>query len=184
MQEIWKSIPGYDGYEVSNLGRVRTFYKRVGRSWVIVNSPQKILSSALRNKSYKVVRPKSNDGQKKIKTIHALVALAFIGPCPEGMEVCHSDGNSFNNSPDNLRYDTRKNNLYDMVINNGGVHPFSKGKPTRKQKVLENKNKKFARNNLIKELRHSGLQYSQISEQTGLSVSAICRIIKGNRRNK
>lgn len=27
MQEIWKDIPNYSGYQVSNLGNVRTFNK-------------------------------------------------------------------------------------------------------------------------------------------------------------
>ena len=27
MEEIWKNIPNYEGYQVSNLGRIRTFNK-------------------------------------------------------------------------------------------------------------------------------------------------------------
>ena len=40
--------------------------------------------------------------------------LAFVGPCPPGMEVCHNDSNPKNNRLDNLRYDTHMNNMIDM----------------------------------------------------------------------
>lgn len=42
--------------------------------------------------------------------------LAFAGPCPIGLEVCHNDSNPTNNRLDNLRYDTRRSNRIDMVI--------------------------------------------------------------------
>lgn len=52
---------------------------------------------------------------RKTFLVHRLVLLAFIGPCPEGMECCHSDGNPANNRLENLRWDTRKNNQADRI---------------------------------------------------------------------
>ena len=46
---------------------------------------------------------------------HRLVALAWIGPQPEGMEVCHNDGDSSNSHVDNLRWDTHRENMLDGV---------------------------------------------------------------------
>ena len=46
---------------------------------------------------------------------HRLVALAWIGPQPEGMEVCHDDGDPTNNHVSNLRWDTHQANASDMV---------------------------------------------------------------------
>lgn len=40
---------------------------------------------------------------------------AFVGPCPEGLEVCHLDGDPLNNRLSNLRYDTRSANNLDKV---------------------------------------------------------------------
>ncbi len=46
---------------------------------------------------------------------HQIVMLIKEWPCPEWLEVCHNDWNPQNNNPDNLRYDTRRNNVVDTV---------------------------------------------------------------------
>jgi hypothetical protein len=51
----------------------------------------------------------------KTRSIHSLVLEAFVGPCPEGMECCHNDGNAKNNNLCNLRWDTYSNNQLDSV---------------------------------------------------------------------
>ena len=43
--------------------------------------------------------------------VHTLVALAFIGPKPDGKEVDHIDKDRTNNYYKNLRYVTRKENM-------------------------------------------------------------------------
>lgn len=48
--------------------------------------------------------------------VHRLVALAFIGDPPDGMQVCHCDGDAFNNKPENLRYDTSAANHADKAL--------------------------------------------------------------------
>lgn len=67
-----------------------------------------------------------------------LVLHAFIGPCPDGMECCHNDGNPGNNHLENLRWDTHKANSLDMVrhgTSTRGVRsPFAK---LTDQKVVE-----------------------------------------------
>lgn len=51
--------------------------------------------------------------------VHRLVLLAFVGPCPEGMECCHNDGDPLNNRLDNLRWDTRSANIADAIKHGG-----------------------------------------------------------------
>lgn len=46
-------------------------------------------------------------------TVHTLVALAFHGPKPDGMQVRHLDGNKKNNRPENLVYGTARENAGD-----------------------------------------------------------------------
>jgi hypothetical protein len=50
-----------------------------------------------------------------VRYVHSLVAEAFIGPRPIGLEVRHLDGDSTNNAVDNLRYGTHAENMQDRV---------------------------------------------------------------------
>lgn len=54
--------------------------------------------------------------RKKTYCFHQIVARIKYGYWAlNGMEVCHSDWNSKNNHPDNLRYWTRSENYFDKV---------------------------------------------------------------------
>lgn len=105
-QEIWKPIPGYPDYEVSDWGRVRS-YKGLGRP--------RILKPFINKEGYTIFSL-SSPGQPKSIGLHRLLMMAFVGPCPEGQEVCHNDGNPANNRLDNLRYDTHAENKRDAVL--------------------------------------------------------------------
>lgn len=63
----------------------------------------------------------SLNARRKHHYVHRLVATAFIGEGPEGMEVCHADGNPANNHVGNLRWDTKKANGADTTRH--GRHP-------------------------------------------------------------
>jgi len=55
-----------------------------------------------------------HDGQKKrLRTVHSLVAEAFIGPRPDGLQVRHHDGNALNCCATNLLYGTQSDNEQD-----------------------------------------------------------------------
>jgi hypothetical protein len=56
------------------------------------------------------------DGKRYPKFLHRLVLELFVGPCPEGMEACHMDGDRTNNRAENLRWDTRAGNHADKRI--------------------------------------------------------------------
>ncbi len=111
MKEIWKPIVGFPGYEVSNRGRVGSFKKREGASWIITNTLQLILSHTLIS-GYRAVHP-CHEGTPSTRRIGGLVLEAFVGPRPKGMEVCHMDCNKQNDYLDNLRWDTHTANLAD-----------------------------------------------------------------------
>lgn len=106
-EEIWKPIPGFPGYEVSDMGRVRSF------KWNDV----RILRPATNPKGYLGVLL-SNQNKKSFLRIHQLVMLAFVGPRPAGLEVCHGPGGQANNRLENLRYDTNLANLAERTCKN------------------------------------------------------------------
>ena len=95
--ETWKAIPGFEAYEASTLGRIRR--------------GERILSLGRNNVTgYLQVSLYRNDKTTQ-RGAHRFIALAFHGPCPEGCEVHHVDENKRNNSPSNLMYVTRSQNL-------------------------------------------------------------------------
>ena len=55
------------------------------------------------------------NGKQRAFLVHRLVLLAFVGPCPEGMECRHLDGNPKNNNLCNLCWGTKKENGEDKV---------------------------------------------------------------------
>ena len=114
--EQWKPVHGYEGiYEVSSHGRVRSLDRTVTYSdGRVCRRKGKILRTTLDKYGYKVVGL-CNQGRQKTRTVHSLVAEAFIGTRPEGMEVCHNDGSKTNNHVDNLRYGTSRENALDRL---------------------------------------------------------------------
>ena len=114
--ERWKPVNGYEGiYEVSNHGRVRSLDRTVTRSDGQVHQLKgKVLRTRPKQNGYPFVHL-CTPGKSQMRTVHSLVAEAFIAARPEGMEVCHNDGDPTNNHVDNLRYGTRSDNMLDKV---------------------------------------------------------------------
>lgn len=106
-------VPGFEGYEVSDLGRVRSLDREIrGRFY-----PGQVLSQTLDPKGYPVVTIGSRGSSRTPARVHVLVMLAFVGPCPPGLEVLHADDVKANNVLGNLRYGTRTSNQHDAVLN-------------------------------------------------------------------
>ncbi len=69
----------------------------------------------------------SCDGRPVGVTIAVLVCEAFHGPRPPGMQVCHYDGSRTNDTPENLRWDTRSANAHDSIRHGTAVQPCLPG---------------------------------------------------------
>jgi hypothetical protein len=93
-------IPGFPGYFATEDGRIWSA-KRGGR----FRKPSLAGRYALLGLCV--------DGVQHSCAVHVLVASAFLGPRPAGMEVRHLDGNEFNNNVRNLRYGTHSENMHD-----------------------------------------------------------------------
>ena len=103
MIEIWKEIQDYEGlYEVSNLGRVKSLPK------ARYKIPKETILTP-RKHPYKFVNL-SKDSKVSTKSIHRLVANAFI-PNPNNKPVInHIDCNPSNNNVSNLEWATSLEN--------------------------------------------------------------------------
>lgn len=104
--EEWREVDGFPGYEVSSLGRAR--------SWRRSASSPRLLSWIPNSTGYVQVSV-SADGRERKQLIHVLVATAFHGPCPEGTEAAHDDGDKQNNRAGNIAWKTHVENCADRV---------------------------------------------------------------------
>ena len=112
IMEIWKEVKGYEDYEISNLGRVkslaRTIYKTDGTTQA---HKERFLKPSFSNGGYLKVSL-SNNFKVKTKRIHQLVAEAFLNHVPDGMNlvVDHMNAVKTDNRLDNLQIITTREN--------------------------------------------------------------------------
>jgi hypothetical protein len=99
MKEKWLPVNGFPNSEVSSLGRVRSLFRGTGN----------IRSQYVNARGYLIVGMQRKTFRKHAR-VHRLVAAAFLGPIPDGMDVNHKDGNKKNNRADNLEFMTRSEN--------------------------------------------------------------------------
>jgi hypothetical protein len=106
--EEWCPVVGYEGYyEVSSLGRIRSLHDEP--NWRQASKGPRLLKPRRGSGKYLRVQLSPPKGGKSHR-LHRVVAEAFLGPCPEGMECSHEDGNPLNNAVSNLRWRTRSEN--------------------------------------------------------------------------
>ena len=123
--EIWRPVVGYEQwYEVSNHGRVKRVKYHSSTYIGKILKPQKGIGGYLRVKL-------CADGHQQKHSVHRLVAAAFIGPCPDGMEMNHCDCDKTNNTICNIEYVTKSENTLHAYRNGlmsqrGEKNAFSK----------------------------------------------------------
>lgn len=161
--EIWKKIPEFENYEVSNFGNVkRTVFKTK-------NLQPKLLKFNLSNKGYyKVVLFKNNKRYENF--VHRLVMKTFIGKCPDNFEVNHINAVRNDNRLENLEYITRSGNK---------KHSFqfglsdTKGTKNGRAKLDELKVKEIKRRLL------EGEKQSKLAREFGVTFMTISLIRQG-----
>jgi len=174
MQEVWRPVVGWEGlYEVSSLGRVKSLARRYwtsgGRVPHWCNIEGRILKPAKTTYGHWFVKL-SRNGKAKTRTIHILVAEAFIGPRPEGMEVCHGPNGKEDNTPANLSYGTHSQNMHDCVRD--GTHQHGERGSNAKLTSAQVRE--------IRSLKGKMLQ-REIATAFGISRSCVSMIWSGNR---
>lgn len=142
--EEWKSVSGYEKYEVSSLGNVRNI------------KTKRILKASNTGGYYSI---SITNGKQKTISIHQLVAKAFI-PNPENkLQVNHKDKNGLNNNLENLEWLTnrensihRSNGVTQTTNQNLEIYKINKDTDEilEKYNSIENAAKSFIENNNFK----------------------------------
>jgi hypothetical protein len=113
--EEWRDVVGFEGlYAVSNLGRIKCHPK-------VVPNPLTGGTSLRRSKIMRTARDKhghhhlvlTKDGVEKNVFLHHAVAVAFLGPRPDGKLALHRDDDKDDNRAVALYYGTAINNAED-----------------------------------------------------------------------
>ena len=106
-KEIWKDISNYEGYQVSNLGRVKSLERidALGR-----RVKEKFLKPLITRNGYYLIGLYKNSIQK-FYYVHRFVWEAFNGQIPEGYEVNHINEIKTDNRLSNLNLMTHKENM-------------------------------------------------------------------------
>lgn len=134
--EVWKVIQECPDYSISNLGRVKR-HRRVD----IVNGARRVIGERIlelnENNEYYKVNLRSGH-INIVRTVHRLVASAFVPNLHNLPQVTHIDGNKHNNRAENLEWVSHLANQR-HAINNGLWKNPEKGKrrPPVRVKLLE-----------------------------------------------
>ena len=182
---IWKPVVGYEGlYEVSNTGLIKSLncynYKEP-HLLKLGKRPDGYLSVGL-----------SKNNVTKTKTVHRLVAEAFI-PNPNNLEmVNHKDEDKTNNHADNLEWCSRSyNQLYSLKLHPERNKKFAenfKGLSPWTQKGVAHKNiKKVAiideNNNIIKVFDNASVAGKELDILPS-NIVQVCKLNAIPNRNK
>jgi hypothetical protein len=168
MTERWAPVRDFpDHYEISTLGRLRRLKPYRACQAGKIRKPQTT------KKGY-VVYMLSVSNQVTLKSAHRMVADAFIGPIPPGMEVNHKNGD---------KGDPRLDNLEIVSNSENRAHSYRvlKVPPNRGAIGLNNPNSKltFAQVEEIRMKRARG-EYSlmQLAREYNTTKNTIIRIVK------
>ena len=85
IEELWKPVDFGTNYQVSSAGCVRNI--KTGKT----------LTGTITEDGYVRFCLSGPGGRHWNVTVHVLVMRAFVGPCPDGMQFRHLDGNPLNN---------------------------------------------------------------------------------------
>ena len=111
------------------------------------------------------------NGNRTNRKVHRLVAEAFFGPCPEGAQVRHLDGDKANNAATNLAYGTAKENADDREAHGTTARGHRNGYSKRFDRELVQR---------VVWLHLAGLSNRQIETYVSLGREAVGLVLAEN----
>ena len=167
--EKWKDIKNFSGYQVSNLGRVKSKEKFIkGYGTRIKHQKERILKSVPNHSGYHRLTLRANNKSFNA-SVHRLVAEAFIMNPFKKTEVNHIDGDKSNNCVSNLEWTTPSENQKHSYKT--GLHS-QKGSNNAFSKINED---------IVREIRQrfkvGGSTCKSLAEDYNISVPSVSMIV-------
>lgn len=164
--EVWLPVVGFEGrYDVSNLGRLRSYVANDSAAPVI-------LKPSRRSGGYYRYTLAVGDGSRAQICAHHLVLVAFVGPCPQGMECRHLNGHRHDNVLTNLCWGTKLENAADKRLHG----TMCRGESHGRSKVTADQ---------VMEIRRAyaagGVRQIDLAERYGIAQTKISAIVRGER---
>ena len=122
MNELFQ-IPNHPDYFATKDGRIWST-KRIKGKWLKQSRRSSI--------GHLAVRLYVNQ-HGRMCGVHRLILETFVGPCPDGMECRHLDGNPTNNNLSNLKWGTHSENVQDSIRHGTYAH----GETFPRHKLIE-----------------------------------------------
>lgn len=157
----YRGIPGIPGYRVGDDGSVWSCARMGNVGGFYADWRRMSLARGATGYLAVVLR-----GQVR-HYVHRLVLLAFVGPCPNGMQACHNDGDRANNRLANLRWDTVSANHADKHAHGTSSAGERNGmaRLTAAQAIA------------IRHERASGVSAAELSQRYGVSRANVYRVL-------
>lgn len=178
MEEFWKPCPDYEQYyEVSTLGRIRTrrvfipnesLFGDVGGYF----KKQSIKTQTVNRDGYMTTKL-CKDGKCLRRTVHRMVAKAFLENPDNLSQVNHIDGDKTNNQVDNLEWISPSGNIIHAYATGLMNTEHLKGEKNNKAKLTADDVRK------IKKMFSRGAEVKDIADAYGVSRTTIYYIKSG-----
>ena len=155
--EVWRRAPGFAGYHVSNLGRVRS----------CLGPRDRILSLVEHSGGYRQVGLR-REGKTHTVLVHSLVLEAFARPRRDREEACHRNGDRTDNRIANLSWGTKTDNMRDAA-RHGTAGTWMKSQAVLAPEVVES----------IRARREEGALLDELAEEYGITRQQVSAIALG-----
>lgn len=169
MKTTFKTLDRYPGYRFGSDGSIWTQLVRRGSMAYRPVGEWKQMKLPTNSSGYRVVSLQVAAGLQRSLAVHRLIAEAFHGPCPDGLECCHRDGVRANCAASNLRWGTRASNHADKHLH---------GTASIGERSVSSKLSNAQRDEIASRYAAGGITQTELAYEYHVSQATIYNVIR------
>jgi hypothetical protein len=175
--ELWKPIQGFPGYDVSNLGRVRSWWRRGAdgkwNSRGISRTECCIIRFNRQRQGYLDAALYRENGKRSIQKVHRLVATAFIMNVLNEPTVNHKNLVKSDNRLDNLEWASMRDQQQHLVALGLKPVPLNAGRRLTIEEIT-----------MAQDLLSQGFTKAAVARKVGASRPTVSNILKAMKKGR